>query len=316
MTVPFPAETAELAEPVAVEDPARYDAPTGTSGKAIASLILGFLSACLGIIAGIPAIILGVLGLIEVDRSRGRLGGKGLAIAGLVLGLGGSCIMPMILIALLLPAVQKVREAATRIQSANNLKQLATGMYGYHEAFDRFPPAVQPPGAAGKPAGSPYSWRVAVLPYVEQEAIFRRYHTNEPWDGPTNRSVLTAMPRLFAAHGAPSTDNVTHYQVFVGPGTVFDPAKFPRGSAKSDIVDLANTILIVEAEEPVAWTRPADLSYSPDQPLPALGGITWDTFQAAFADGSVRRFSKKTDERVVRAMITRKDVKKADETDH
>ena len=93
----------------------RREEPAGTSGKATTALILGLLSfLCVGsCLTGIPAVILGILALNDIGKSRGRLGGKGMAITGLVFGAIGILSLP-IMIGLLLPAVQKVRGAAER----------------------------------------------------------------------------------------------------------------------------------------------------------------------------------------------------------
>ena len=75
--------------------------------------VLGMLSFCVGILAALPAVILGIVALVEISRSRGRLGGKGLAITGLILGCVGLVVVPVMLVF----AIQRVRDAATNITS-------------------------------------------------------------------------------------------------------------------------------------------------------------------------------------------------------
>src|SRR5207244_3377226 len=85
-----------------------------------------------------------------------------------------------ILIGLLVPAVQKVREAAARTQCINNLKQLGVALHAFHDVNKRLPPGaandVQPFGNGGVGWGS--SWKVYILPYIEQGPMFSRWQFN------------------------------------------------------------------------------------------------------------------------------------------
>jgi hypothetical protein len=147
-----------------------------TSGKAIAGLILGALSFVLLLFTGIPAIIFAALGMRDIGRSKGRLTGQGLAIAGLVTGILGTLLTCAALPLLLIPAVQKVREAANRIKNANNLKLIGLAMHNHLSAFDRFPPPYMM-DKSGKPG---LSWRVAILPFIGEDSLYKQFHLDEP----------------------------------------------------------------------------------------------------------------------------------------
>ena len=118
------------------------------------------------------------------------------------------------------PWIPKVSEWA-RHDSTVNLKQLALAMFNY-DANSHFPAAAVY-DKNGKPL---LSWRVMVLPYIEQDALYKEFHLDEPWDSDHNKKLLEKMPPLFGAGDDKRFKNhETHYQTFVGKGTIFEGKK-------------------------------------------------------------------------------------------
>jgi prepilin-type processing-associated H-X9-DG protein len=273
--------------------------PAYTSGKAIASLVLGLMSFFLCFVSGLPAIILGILGLNEIGQSKGRIKGQGMATAGIVFGAIGCT--AVFLIALLLPAVQAAREAARRSQCINNLKQIALAMHNYHATWDAFPPQAIT-DANGKPL---LSWRVAILPYIEQEPLYRQFHLDEPWDSPTNKALLGSIPATYRCPTDPGRGGpgMTAYEGVVGPHTMFPGAKGVRLQNVTD--GTSNTILVGEAATPVPWTAPDDIPIDTPAPIQGFGSFHAGGFNAAFADGSIKFIKISVNPAVLRALLTR-----------
>jgi hypothetical protein len=175
-------------------------------------------------------------------------------------------------------------------------------MLNFDSDRERFPPHASY-GKGDKPL---LSWRVLILPFIEQDDLYKKFRLEEPWDSLHNLALLPEMPKIYGRydHGTTREPYTTFYQVFVGRGAAFEG---PQGMKRAnDFPDgTSNTILIVEAGEAVPWTKPADLPYEPDRPLPALGGLFEETIRAAFADGSVRSFGRDTSEAILRAAVTR-----------
>ncbi|HMB07398.1 MAG TPA: DUF1559 domain-containing protein [Isosphaeraceae bacterium] len=268
-----------------------------TSGKAIASLVLGLMSLLCTIFTGIPAIILGILGIVDIDRSRGGLRGKGMAIAGVTCGALGATLVFMI--ALLLPAVNAAREAARRTQCVNNLKQMGLAFHNFYSAHNHLPPAAIT-DARGNPL---LSWRVALLPYIAQESLFKQFKLDEPWDSSHNRALLARMPAVYACPSDPrdKRQGMTCYQAIIGPGTLFEGEE---GITFAEVTDgISNTILVAEAKMPAPWTKPDDVPV--DGVTTALGSLHPGGFNLLTADGAVRFFKSSINPAVLRAMVTR-----------
>jgi hypothetical protein len=176
-------------------------------------------------------------------------------------------------------------------------------MHNYNDTHGRLPPAVVY-GEDGTPL---YSWRVLILPYIEQEELYKQFRLDEPWDSPHNIGLLAKMPLTYAAPGSkakkvPAYHTVCH--VFVGKGAAFEGAEGLQ--LPGDFQDgTSNTLLLVEAGEPVPWSKPEELCYHPEGPLPELRSLFKDGFRACLADGSVRWVKKETSEATLRALITR-----------
>ena len=296
----------ELVVPQAGFEP--YDTPPGplggfdepsTSGKAITSLVLGILSFPCVFFAGIPAIIFGAIGLSDIGKSHGRLKGKGMAIAGIVMGgLGSTFMVVAVLIALLLPAVQAAREAARRAQCVNNLKQMGLAFHNFHSAEGHLPPSAIA-DAEGKPL---LSWRVAILPYIEEEALYKQFKLDEPWDSPTNKALIGLMPKVYICPSEPpSPERKTHYQMIVGAGAI---AEGTKGLTFDDVKDgISNTFLVVEGKDEIPWTKPDDIDIA--SVTSALGSKHPGGFNAVFADGSVKFIRSSVPPVIIQALSTR-----------
>jgi hypothetical protein len=198
-------------------------------------------------------------------------------------------------------AVPTLKMVCTKLQtqSSDNLKRIVLAMHMYHDTFGRLPSAAIR-DKEGKPL---LSWRVAILPFLEEDGLYRQFKLDEPWDSPHNKKLLGLMPRVYAPDHIPAkAPNTTFWQVFAGKGSVFEN---PKGIALGTIGDgMSNTIMIIEAAQSVPWTKPEDLPFDPDKPLPRVGAEFPNGFLVAFCDGSVHLLSKAIDPKVLRALIT------------
>lgn len=282
------------------------------------------------------------------------------------------------------PPEDAAKLAHDMARSRLNLRNLAIAMHNYNGTYNQLPLAA----LTGKNGKALLSWRVALLPFLEEQELYRQFKLDEPWNSPHNRKLLSKMPAVFAPPGVKTRRPYsTFYQVFVsagssasggmpgaggaGPGGMFGrpggapagrmppgggPGAAPgggggpgmaapggpggtpvggvpppgmggpgAGSAEPDYVHAAftkggiphmpasfpdgtsNIILIVEAGNPVPWTKPEDLHYADDEPLPELGGLFPNVFHAAFADGAIHTLTKNYSEKQLRYAITAND---------
>jgi hypothetical protein len=187
----------------------------------------------------------------------------------------------------------------------NNFKQIALAML-IHEDAKRSLPSQAICDADGKPL---LSWRVAVLPFLEEGGLYEQFRLDEPWDSEHNLKLVERMPAVYGDPAAPylAARGLTTVQVFTGKDTLFPvPDRNPQMATISD--GLSRTLAIVEAmpDKAVPWTKPDDIEFNPEEPLAGVGNPRRQAglFVAAMLDGSVRVLTPDIDPELFKALVT------------
>ena len=220
--------------------------------------------------------------------------------------LPGAVLAACCLIAAGAPAVKPKAEPLGPIteeqlaRSVNNLKQIALAWHNYHDTLSCFP--CNEVSKDGKTVL--LSWRVQILPYIEEGDLYREFKLDEPWDSEHNKKLIDKMPRLYAPVRGKADPGMTFYQVFTGKHGLIKSGEQRTLASVTD--GLSNTFMCVEAGRPVVWTKPDDPVFD-GKDVPALGGMFDGRFHAAMADGAVRRFKKGVDPETLRRLIDPQD---------
>jgi hypothetical protein len=149
---------------------------------------------------------------------------------------------------------------------------------------------------------------VYILPYIEQGALFNKFHLNEPWDSPNNLPLLDQMPGVYRTIGDSWDSVLTRIVEFTGPGAPFlsKTSGNQTGPTFAQIADgSSKTIQAVEAGDGIAvpWTKPSDIQYYANNPFSPLGDIG-SNFIAEFFDGHVATLDSATSMSLLKAYIT------------
>ena len=273
-----------------------------TNGMAVTSFVCGLLSFCIPFLGSLLAILFGFIGL--GATGAGKQKGRGFAITGLILGF-------LTLVGYGVAGVYgyfAVQTAAARMTSVNNMKQIGLAMHAHHDANRTLPNHA----IYGKDGKALLSWRVKILPYVEQGNLYKQFHLDEPWDSPHNKTLLSQMPFVYQNPRDPEANQkgYTHYQVIVTPPGqpqgIFVHSATHRQHIGAIMDGSSNTIMVVEADKAVPWTKPADIPYSGSGSIKSQLGKLYsgDGFNALVADGAVYYINAyKLDENQLRNLI-------------
>ena len=202
-------------------------------------------------------------------------------------------------------AIRPVRQVALRTQCVNNEKQIALALHNYHDRHNSFPPAYSI-DKNGKPL---LSWRVLILPFLDQNDLFREFHLDEAWDGPHNRELIAKMPVTYRCpieRDDLAREGKTRYLAPRGAGTIFRGAEPVRIREITD--GTSNTIIMIDVDDDRAavWTKPEDWEVDPEPKTDGIFKSHEDRrTNAAFADGSVRFIQETIAAATLRALLSR-----------
>jgi hypothetical protein len=203
--------------------------------------------------------------------------------------------------AVLTPTIVQTRLAASRAQSMNNLKQMGLALHNYHDTYKAFPPQAN----LSKQKKPLLSWRVHILPFLDQDNLYKQFKLNEPWDSEHNKKLIPQMPEVYRSPLAKKVAaGKTVYLAPAGPQMIFGG---PKTMSLFKITDgTSNTIMLVEANDDhaVVWTKPDD--YKPDRQDPLTPLLRKDAkgFHIALADASVGSIAREVTPEVFWGMLT------------
>lgn len=198
--------------------------------------------------------------------------------------------------------VREARQTAREIHATNNLRMLTLAAFNYAvEKNEPMPPAVR--SADGKPL---LSWRVALLPYLDQQELYDQFHLDEPWDSEHNQRLQNRMPSFYQHPAVAAAPGFTVFQLPRGKGTLYEN---DRASTEAEIdalpIGRGQTVLFVEAaaDRTVPWTKPADVELTPDTLFQRLYVQADGEIQAAMNDGSIVNLSTMLDRELLLPMF-------------
>ena len=191
--------------------------------------------------------------------------------------------------------------AGARLKSQNNLKQIGLAMHNYEAVH-----GVLPPAAICDKKGKPLlSWRVAILPFIEQENLYKQFKLDEPWDSEHNKKLAKTLINVYSLpYMDPKPE--THYRVFVGNGAAFDMVQGARFAQISD--GTSNTLFVFEATDATPWSKPDEIEFDPTRPLHKHFRFEKDTVcNVLLGDGSVRALPKSVTDDILKLLIQKDD---------
>jgi hypothetical protein len=200
------------------------------------------------------------------------------------------------------PAMTQARYRFDWSVASRKLREIGLALHNYHDAKGHFPPAA----IADKAGKRLLSWRVAILPYLDQQKLYNEFHLDEPWDSDHNKKLIARMPDVFASTAKLARQGKTSYLGVAGKSAMFPPDLKPVSIR--DVIDgTSNTIWVVDVDDAhtVVWTKPDDFNYDPKEPSAGLVGHLPRGFACVFVDDSAHFVPQDIDRKTLNALYTR-----------
>ncbi len=207
------------------------------------------------------------------------------------------------------------RGVVCRVYCASHIRQIGLALLEYHTQNGCFPPAY-----VADPQGKPlYSWRVLILPYIDQSDLYNAYNLGQPWDGPENLRISDTNIKLFTCPEArdwtPRSFS-TNYVAVTGPGTAFVPGQTTKSA---DVRDGPATLLLTETiGSGIHWAEPRDLDVATmslrinDPTRPSISSHDESGPRVMLMDGTVRAIPPSSKAATIRSLITIRGGEKVD----
>ncbi len=201
----------------------------------------------------------------------------------------------------LIEGISKTLTAVNATKTNNALKQLGIAFHNFHDTYHKFPGSknVREGGRnASDDDPHPFSWRVAILPFIEESELFEQYRFDEPWDSEHNKQLLGKMPAIYRSPSA-ADDQPAGEANYMGFATAEGALGVGEGESMKSFTDgTSKTLLLVETSQSVPWTKPEDLSETTVQPFEG------QPLRYATADGAVKSMQP-IDNELLQKLITR-----------
>ena len=212
------------------------------------------------------------------------------------------------LIGMFLPMIQAQRNVAIQMTSSNNMRQIGLAILNYESAYQGFPPPV-----LVSESGHKYSWRIAILQFLDQDGIYDNYRFNEEWNSEFNSELTRNMPAVFRHPNAKLDSTSSSYFVVTGKKTVFpDLSANANGKPHSKGVGFrqisdgsSNTVMLVESNKASHWAEPVDIAFRETGLKKEFGGLSPNGMNVVFCDGSTRFLDKSISEKLLVQLLTR-----------
>ncbi len=184
------------------------------------------------------------------------------------------------------PTIKTLKSRRDAIACMSNLKRIALALNAYAKDHGTYPTPVVT-DSAGKPL---YSWRVLLLPYLNETSVYASFNLKEAWDSPNNALLIPQCPSVYISPGSPANASQSSYVLLTGQGTIFPPTGPLKPSQVTD--GAGKTLLVVETNNTLSeWTKPFDLDATTlsgrigGTGTNKIGGTHFEGATGVFADG-------------------------------